>query len=56
MIDVYNELPQGMVDSPSVNVFQHNLKHIVRTRCQLLGADSLCWNDSLLATVLVLAK
>jgi len=39
MRDVYNDLPQGVVDSPSVSSFQHSLTHIVRTRCQLQDAD-----------------
>ena len=39
MIDVYNDLPQGVVDSPSVSAFQHSLTHIMHIRCRLLNAD-----------------
>ena len=39
MVDVYNDLPQGVVDSSSVSAFQSSLTHVVRTRCQLRGAD-----------------
>ena len=34
MTDVYNDLPQHVVDAPSVKIFQRYLIHIVRTRCQ----------------------
>ena len=34
MTEVYNDLPQHVVDAPSVNIFQKYLIHVVRTRCQ----------------------
>lgn len=34
MTDVYNNLPQHVVDLISVNSFQEYLTHTVRTRCQ----------------------
>ena len=34
MVDVYNNLPQSLVDSPSVKVFQSGLTQIARERCQ----------------------
>ena len=39
MTDVYNDLPQHVVDAPSVKIFQHYLIHIVRTRCQQGDSD-----------------
>ena len=35
MVDVYNDLPQQVVDSCSVSSFQHCLMHIISTRCKL---------------------
>jgi len=34
MADVYNNLPQHVVDATSVNIFQNYLMQIARTRCQ----------------------
>ena len=34
MVDIYNNLPQSLVDSPSVKVFQSGLTQIARERCQ----------------------
>ena len=34
MVDIYNNLPQHVVDVTSVSSFQHYLTHIARTRCQ----------------------
>ena len=34
MVDVYNNLPQSLVDSPSVKVFHSGLTQIARERCQ----------------------
>ena len=34
MVYVYNRLPQNVVDSPSVTVFQRHLTMIARARCQ----------------------
>ena len=34
MVDTYNDLPQHVVDAPSVSTFQAYLNHIARTRCQ----------------------
>ena len=34
MCDIYNNLPQVIVDAKSVNSFQHQLTQIVRRRCQ----------------------
>ena len=34
MTDIYNDLPQHVVDAPSVKIFKQYLIHIVRTRCQ----------------------
>ena len=39
MTDVYNNLPQHVVDATSVKVFQQYLIQIARTRCQL-GEDA----------------
>ena len=34
MVDVYNHLPQSVVDSPSVSAFQIHLTHIAKERCK----------------------
>ena len=34
LVDVYNDLPQHVVDAPSVSTLQNYINHIVRTRCQ----------------------
>ena len=34
MCDIYNNLPQVIVDAKSVNSFQHQLTQIVRRKCQ----------------------
>ena len=34
MCSVYNDLPQYVVDAPTVSVFQKHLTHIARTRCK----------------------
>ena len=39
MIDIYNNLPQHVVDAPSVSIFQSYLMQIARTRCQQHDAD-----------------
>ena len=39
MIDVYNNLPQQVIDATSVSDFQHQLMHVARTRCQLGDAE-----------------
>ena len=39
MADVYNNLPQHVVDATSVKVFQQYLIQIARIRCQL-GEDA----------------
>ena len=39
MTGVYNNLPQHVVDAPSVKIFQQYLIHVVRTRCQQGDAD-----------------
>ena len=36
MIDIYNNLPQSVVDAPSVSSFQKRLTEIARTRCKAL--------------------
>ena len=43
MVYVYNNLSQDVVDSTSVNVFQHALTQIVRSRCQRGDVD---WTSS----------
>ena len=37
MIDIYNNLPQSVVDAPSVSSFQNRLTEIARTRCKDLN-------------------
>ena len=39
MVDIYNNLPQHVVDAKSVSAFQHCLMHTVRTRCQQGDAE-----------------
>ena len=39
MCDVYNSLPQNVVDAESISDFQHSLMNIVRARCQSNDAD-----------------
>ena len=34
MVDIYNNLPQYMVDAPSVSAFQHLLTDRVKARCR----------------------
>ena len=34
MIDIYNNLPQSVVDAPSVSRFQHHLTEIAQERCK----------------------
>ena len=34
MVDIYNNLPQSLVDSPNVKVFQRGLTHIAKERCK----------------------
>ena len=34
MVDIYNNLPQSLVDSPTVKVFQRGLTHIAKERCK----------------------
>ena len=36
MCDIYNNLPQQVVNAKIVNAFQHLLMDIVRSRCQSL--------------------
>ena len=43
VVDVYNNLPQHVVDASSVKFFQHYLTQIARTRCQQ-GEDA--WASS----------
>ena len=34
MVDVYNHLPQHVIDSDSVSIFQKHLTNIARVRCE----------------------
>ena len=43
MVDIYNNLPQHVVDASSVKCFQHYLIHIARTRCQ---QEDVAWSSS----------
>ena len=43
MVDIYNNLPQAVVDSISVSIFQGRLTEVARRRCQHLEPD---WNLS----------
>ena len=43
MIDIYNVLPQYVVDAASVSIFQHRLTDIARRRCEM---DVPAWADS----------
>ena len=43
MADIYNNLPQHVLDASSVKCFQQYLIHIVRTRCQ---QDDGAWPSS----------
>ena len=36
MIDIYNNLPQLVMDAPNVSSFQKRLTEIARTRCKAL--------------------
>ena len=39
MVDIYNNLPQYVVDASSVSAFQKYLTQIARKRCQIGNAD-----------------
>ena len=39
MVDIYNNLPQHVVDAPAVHICQTYLMQIVRTRCQQEDSD-----------------
>jgi len=43
MVDIYNNLPQHVVDASSINCFQKYLIHIARTRCQ---QGDVAWSSS----------
>ena len=48
MVDIYNNLPQWVVDSQSVTVFRKSLTKIARDRCQMHNeswASSFCCRD-----------
>ena len=34
MVDIYNNLPQSLIDASSVSVFQGSLTQIARNRCE----------------------
>ena len=44
MTDIYNNLPQHVVDATSVSSFQSYLMQIVRTRCQLQDVWTSCFD------------
>ena len=43
MVDIYNNLPQAIVDSISVSIFQGRLTELARSRCQRDESD---WHRS----------
>ena len=44
MTDIYNNLPQHVVDAVSVAIFQSYLTHISRTRCQQQDVWTSCFD------------